>query len=381
VPAAANHIQGADRQLDRYSPLVRKLMDAPAPPDWDEVEVLATVMAYAHDTDAAAGLMRLVEREALLELLGEPLPARAPKVELVVQQMAGTRKEIEALRLRALESPLRAEVILAETEAPQGFGSGYRHEGGSVWNTGSGHGGRALGVKISNAGTRKVLRGRFELELGHARDALRFQCNYAGPLEPGTRKPIACFGDGTVPFAKVAEALRYVASGVPPSSRHHEVAYELRGRPFEVKPAESRFSNAQLEQEGRAMEMIQKQGCGARAACGATVGEAFDDRFLLGIVFGIVMGGMLLLLEAGFGSRAAGVATKAIAGVALFLMVGGVLAAFVFGAQGHWAYGLLFAGAAAGQIGDLVMGGLVGLVGVIAFVVAIGHVRGKLRGA
>src|SRR5690349_21024295 len=96
--AVADHIKGADRQLDRYSPVVRELQDKPAPPNWDEVEVLGTVMAYAHDVETAKGLSRLVEREALLELLGAPLPPRASKVSLVVYEMALAAKAIEALR-------------------------------------------------------------------------------------------------------------------------------------------------------------------------------------------------------------------------------------------------------------------------------------------
>jgi hypothetical protein len=379
--ACAEHIKGADRQLDRYSSLVRQLHDGPLPANWDEIEVLATVMAYAHDTDTAAGLARLVEREALLEVLGEPLPPRASKVSLAVYDMARARKAIEALRQRALESPLRAQVILDERPAPSGLVSGYRHEGGSAWNNGSAHHGRVLGVTLTNTGTRRILRGRFELELGHARDALRFQCGYAEPLEPGATKDTTCSGNGSVPFAKVDQALRFVASGFPPWARHDEVVYELRGKPFSVKPDESRFVNQHMEHEHRAMVMIQQHGCKARGACGASVKEELESPFLLGLVLGIAAGAVLMLLEAGFGSRAAGAATKVIAAAVFFLMVGGVLAAFLFGAKNHWVYALLFAGAAAGHIGDLVMGGLLGLVGVIAFVVAVGHVRGRLRGA
>ena len=382
VGAAAEHIKGADRQLTPFSPLVRELQDKPAPPNWDEVEVLATLMAYAHDVETAGGLGRLVEREALLEVLGEPLPPRAAKVSLVVDEMARARKAVEELRLRVLERPVRAEPIVAHDESltPKQHGERYRHEGGSVWARDDGGTQRVIGVRVSNPGDRKILKGSFELELGTARDALRFLCHYR-LLEPRESRAVLCYGDRFKPFDKLAEAIRSAASGFTPSAQHFEVVYELRGNPFTVKPGETRYGSEHLEYERRAMAMIQQQGCGARGACGAAVAETFENPFLLGIVLGIVAGLVLLLLQAAFGSRAAGVATTLMAGIVLFLMVGGVVAAFLFGAKGHWVYALLFAGAAAGHIGELVMGGLLGLVGVIAFVLSIGRLRRRLRGA
>jgi hypothetical protein len=380
--AAAEHIKGADRQLDRFSPLVRELQDKPAPPNWDELQVMATLMAYAHDTDTARGLSRLLEREALLEVLGEPLPPRAPKVELVVYEMARAEKAIDVLRDRVLAAPVGVEVIAGHEEglAPDRQGETFRHEGGSVWNSGNVNYGRAIGVKLTNTGNRRILRGRFELDLGTARNTLRFLCNYTGPLEPGASKAVLCFGNGTVPYERVAEAIRIAASGFTPAARHFEVAYELRGDTFEVKPGEIRYGKDHFEYERRAMAMIQAQGCGARGACGAAVKEGLEDPFLLGLLVGIVAGFVLLLVEAAFGKRAAAVTGGGMAVVLLAVMAVGVLAALVFGGKVHLLYALIFAGQAVSVTGALAMGVIVGVVGSIFAVAFAAKLWRRARG-
>jgi hypothetical protein len=378
--AGANHLS-ADRQLDRDSEVVRRILDAPPPPSWDEIRVLASVMGIAHYPEAAAALMSLAEREALLELLGEP-PPRPAKVEYAIQENTETREALWVLRERVLEKPVAAEVLQEHDPSlnPKIHGYSFRHDGGSVWTRDDGGTQRAIGARIVNRGEREVLGGWLEVELGTPRKPQRFSCRYSFPLAPGESKAMLCYGDATRPLDDLMRAIGGVAQA-PPPVRHLEIVYRLRGIRFRVGGPDGAFAGGE-EIDARAMALIRSKSCQARNACGAAVQEKLTGLPMLGgFVLGVITGAIGLLALWIGGRRAAGRAGSGIALVLFALSVAGIIAAAAIGLKGHVLYALLFAGLAAGYAGKMIMGFLLGLGGVVLAWGVLRDLRRRLRAA
>lgn len=384
IGAAAKHLGGADRQLDPFSPFVREVKDRPLPADWQGVAVIANLMTYAHEVEAAAALMRYVERGALLEILGEPAPRTPARVEDAIREMSGADKAVEALRVRVLDKALLAQPIqeLDPALAPTaGGGVSFRHEGGSVWARDDGGTQRVIGVRIVNPRALEVLGGFLELQVGPPARALRFSCRFNQPIEAGASRAMLCSGDRSRPIEDVHAAIRAAAGEPVKPFGQYEIAYRLRGARFAVGGATTGFIGEQPAIEKAALDMLHDQSCGARRACGAAVAEGLENPLLAGFVLGIAACFVVLLVAWIAGMKAAAAVGSGLVVVLALLSVAFVIFVAVVASKAHILLVLLLTGAAMGHMGDMGVGFVAGVVVFIFVARALGTLVRRVRGA
>ena len=383
LPTAAKHLEGADRQLGPSSPFVREIKDRPVPADWQGVLVLAHLLSYAHDVEATASLARLVERDALLEILGEPAPPRPAKVEDAIREMSGADKAVEALRVRVRDKALLAEPLqdLDPSLEPKIHGWSFRHEGGSVWARDDGGTQRVIGARILNPSAHEVLGGFLELELGRPPKAVRFSCRFNESIAAGASKAMLCHGDRSRSIEDVHAAIRSAAGNAMKPFGPYEIAYRLHGSRFGVGGANTGFIGEREKIEKVALDMLHEQPCGARGACGAAVAEELANPLLAGFVLGIAACFVVLLVAWIGGMRAGAFVGTGIVVVLAMLSIAFVIGIAVMTSKAHILLVLLLTGAAAGHMGQMGTGFIAGVVVFTFAARMLGAVIRRVRGA
>ncbi len=366
--ALAAHLGGADRQLDRFSPLVRGLYDRPVPEDPHEARVIAELLRYAHDDAAAWNLMRYVERRTLLGLSGDVASPAAANVESAARDMSGEARSLEALRALVLDRALAVEVqqALDPRLEPEARERRLHPESAAVWAADKdADARRALGVHIVNKGIHDIAGGLFYLFLEDAGKAVRFDCAFNGPIAVGASKPVLCHGDGFT----LEAALRAVAGlgkgGPAAEVRNYKITYALPAGRFEVHRKEAGF----FHDEGgyaadRALAIVKEESCRAKRSCGAEIREGLlAEPAFAGFALGILAGAIFFVLGLISSARAARAARGA---TILGLMAVLAVAVIVVGAvtwRIHWVFFILITSLAVEHAMDVFGGFGLGLFG------------------